>query len=117
MNTIIKTKLLVIILALCFLGCAGVGKFTPQGAVQATNAVTVASGLLHVLDGFYGDLLNLKLVPGGFTTEATRALSIADAAAAFLKGVIAGNVVATDEQINIAAGQVTGAEAILKTIK
>jgi hypothetical protein len=103
--------------ALIIYGCAGVGTFTPQGATQATNAVSVATGLLHVLDGFYGDLLNLKLVPGGFTTEATRALSIADAAAAFLKEVIAKNTVATDAQLNIAAGQVDGAKAILKGIK
>ena len=39
-------------------GCAGVGQFTPQGATIATNAVTVASGLLKSLDGFYGDLSN-----------------------------------------------------------
>ena len=84
--------------------------------MQATNAVNVATGLLHVLDGFYGDLLALKAVPGGFRTEATRALSIADAAAAILKDVIAGATV-TDEQLNLVAGQVDGARAILRGIK
>lgn len=98
--------------ALTISGCAGVGQFTPQGAAVAANAVSVATGLLHVLDGFYGGLLDLKLTPD-YSVEATRALSIADAAASFLKQVIAGATV-TDEQLNVAAGQVTGAKAILK---
>ena len=70
---------------------------------------------MHVLDKTYGDLLKLKLVPD-YTVEATRALAIADAAAVVLRGVIAGATV-TDEQLNIAAGQVDGARAILQGIK
>jgi hypothetical protein len=107
--------------ALIIYGCAGVGKFTSQGATVATNAVSVATGLLHVLDGFYGDLLNLELAPD-YTTEATRALSIADAAAAVLKEVVRKNtagepVTITDEQLNVAAGQVDGARAILQGVQ
>lgn len=98
-----------------FFGCASVGKFTSQGAATAGNAVTVAQGLLHGLDGFYGDLLALKLVPD-HTTEATRALAIADTAAAVLRMVIAGATV-TDAQMNVAAGQVDGARAILAGAK
>jgi len=121
MRALIEIKIFVIILALCFMGCAGIGQFTPKGAEQATNAVSVATGLLHILDGFYGDLLNLELAPD-YTTEATRALSIADAAAAVLKEVIRKNTLGesetiTDEQLNVAAGQVDGARAILKGIK
>lgn len=93
-------------------GCAGVGKFTPQGAALANNAVTVAQGLLHALDGFYGDLQTMQLVPD-YTREATQALSIADLAALALRQVIDGATV-TDAQLNVAAGQVAGAEAILK---
>ena len=84
---------------------------------MATNAVTVATGLLHVLDGFYGDLLDLKLVPVDYTIEATRALSIADAAAAVLKSRLSPGPTVTDEQLNVAAGQVDGARAILKGAK
>lgn len=116
MKLVVKTKLSAVLIAMIVVGCASVGKFTPQGAVVANNAVTVATGLLHVLDGFYGDLLALKVVPGGFSAEATRALSIADAAAAILKSVIAEATI-TDEQLNIAAGQVDGARAILRGIK
>lgn len=94
--------------------CASFGTFTPQGAAIATNAVTVAQGLLHALDGFYGDLLGLKVIPD-HTVTATRALSIADMAAATLKSAIAGATV-TDEELNIAAGQVDGANAILHEI-
>ncbi len=105
-------KLLVVVMIACLVpGCAGLGKFTPQGAALANNAVTVATGLLHALDGFYGDLLDLKLVPD-FTTDATRALSIADTAAVVLRQIIAGATV-TDEQLNLAAGQVDAAKAIL----
>jgi hypothetical protein len=92
-------------------GCAGIGKFTPKGAQIATKAVTVAQGLLHALDGFYSDLLTLKVVPD-YNVQAVRALSMADMAAATLRAVIAGATV-TDEQLNIAAGQVDGAKAIL----
>ena len=92
-------------------GCAGLGKFTPQGGAGATNAVNVATELLHALDGFYGDLLNLQLVPD-FTTDATRALSMADMAAALLKQIIAGATV-NDAELNALASQVDGAKAIL----
>ena len=96
-------------------GCTSVGKFTPTGAKIATNAVTVATGFLHALDGFYGDLLTMKAAPD-YTVQATRALSIADQAAVVLKAVIAGATV-TDEQLNVAAGQVDGARAILRQEK
>ena len=102
-------------IALVAYGCASVGKFTPQGAVVANNAVTVATGLLHVLDGFYGNLLTLQAVPGGFTTEATRALSIADAAAIVLRSAISGTAV-SQEQLNVAAGQVEGSRLMMKSI-
>ena len=110
-----------LLVGLLIYGCAGPFRFTPQGAAVTTNAVAVATGLLHVLDGFYDDLLNLELAPD-YTTETTRALSIADAAAAVLKEVIRKNTIGesgtiTDEQLNIAAGQVDGAKAILKGIK
>jgi hypothetical protein len=110
-----------LLVGLLLYGCAGAFRFTPQGAAVTTNAVSVAAGLLHVLDGFYGDLLNLELAPD-YTTEATRALSIADAAAAVLKEVIRQNTVGdpvtiTDEQLNVAAGQVDGARAILKGVQ
>ena len=97
------------------LGCASVGKFTPEGAQVATNAVNVATGLLKALDGFYGDLLTLKLVPD-YRVQATRALSMADDAAKTLRAVIAGATV-TDQQLNIAAGQVDGSRLILNTVK
>jgi hypothetical protein len=95
-------------------GCTGVCKFTPSGEAIATNSVTVAQGLLHALDGFYGDMLTLKLA-SDYTTEATRALSITDAAAAALKQIIAGASV-TDEQLNVVAGQVSGAQAIINQV-
>ena len=94
-----------------FFGCASVGKFTPQGAATASNAVSVAQGLLHSLDSFYGDLVKLKMAPD-YRNQATRALAMADQAAVVLRGVIAGATV-TDGQLNIAAGQVDGAKAIL----
>jgi hypothetical protein len=107
--------------ALITYGCAGVGTFTPKGAEVATNAVSVATGLLHVLDGFYGGLLDLKQAPD-YTIEVTRALSIADAAAAVLKEVVRKNtagepVTITNEQLNVVAGQVDGAKAILNLIR
>ena len=104
--------LVVVAMFLMLASCAGPFQFTPGGAAIATNAVTVASGLLKSLDGFYGDLVNLKLSPD-YTIQATRALSIADAAATTLKQVIAGATV-TDEKLNTAAGQVDGARAILR---
>lgn len=91
-------------------GCASFGTFTPKGASIANNAVTVATGLLHALDGFYGDLLGLKMVPD-YTTEATRALTLADTAAVMLRQIIAGATV-TDDQLNLVAGQVDGAKAV-----
>lgn len=103
-----------LILAVVVYGCASLGTFTPKGSAVASQAVTVAQGLLHALDGFYGDLLGLKLVPD-YTKQATRALSIADQAAVVLRGVIAGATV-TEEQLNVAAGQVDGAKAILGAI-
>jgi hypothetical protein len=110
-----------LLVGLLLYGCAGLGKFTSQGAAVATNAVSVATGLLHVLDGFYGGLLDPKLAPD-YTVEATRALSIADAAAAVLNEIIRKNtagepVTITDEQLNVIAGQVAGAQAILQGAK
>ena len=102
-----------LIWAIVIYGCASVGKFSTQGAATASNAVTVAQGLLHSLDGFYGDLLKLKLVPD-YTQQATRALAMADQAAVTLRGVIAGATV-TDTQMNVIAGQVDGAKALLPT--
>ncbi len=96
-------------------GCASVGKFTPQAASVATGAITTAQGLLHSLDSFYGDLVKLKIFPD-YTTQATRALAMADQAAMILRAAIAGATV-TDEQLNVAAGQVDGARAILRTVK
>jgi len=104
-----------ILWALIIYGCASVGKFTPEGAQVATGAVSVATGLLKGLDGFHGDLLTLKLVPD-YRVQATRALSMADDAAKTLRAVIAGGT-ATDQQLNIAAGQVDGARAILNKVK
>lgn len=95
--------------------CASIGTFTPKGAQIANSAVTVAQGLLHSLDTFYDDLVSLKAVPD-YTTEATRALSIADSAAAVLRAAIAKATV-TDEQLNVAAGQVSGAQAMLEQMK
>jgi hypothetical protein len=95
-------------------GCASLGKFTPQGAAIANNAVTVAQGLLAALDGFYGDLLTLRLAPD-YTTQATRALSMADVAATALRQIIAGSTV-TDEQLNLVAGQVDGARALYQSM-
>lgn len=100
-----------VVIVLTIYGCSGAFQFSQKGAEIATNAVTVAQGLLHALDGFYGDLLTLKIIPD-YTNQATRALSIADQAAAVLKAAIAGATV-TDEQLNVAAGQVDGAMAIL----
>jgi hypothetical protein len=96
-------------------GCAGVGQFTPQGAAVANNAVSVAQGLLSALDSFYADLLNLKLVPD-YQVEATRALAVADTAAGVLRQVITGATV-TDTQLNVAAGQVYGARAMLGVMR
>lgn len=104
-----------VVIGLMIYGCASFGKFTPTGAIIANNAVTLAQGLLHGLEGFYGDLLGLKMV-SDYTTEATRALSMADAAAATLRAIIAGATV-TDEQLNLVAGQVDGAKATLTNIQ
>jgi hypothetical protein len=111
----LKKLLCALVIAFLVPGCAGLGKFTPQGAALANNAVTVATGLLHALDGFYGDLLNLKLVPD-CTPDATKALSMADLAAGLLKQIIADATV-TDAQLNTAAGQVEGAKAILNNLQ
>jgi hypothetical protein len=102
-------------MAMCLCSCASVGKFTPAGAEQANNAVSIATGLLRTLDSFYGGLLALKLVPD-YTQQATQALSIADVAAAALRAIIAGTTV-TDVQLNVIAGQVAGAQAILEAKK
>src|SRR5574343_359784 len=99
-----KLKALGIIGLSLALSCASVGKFTPQGAMVATGAVSVATGLLHALDGFYGDLLTMKLVPD-YQVQATRALTLADTVAPVLKAIIAGATV-TQEQLNQAAGMV-----------
>jgi hypothetical protein len=104
-----------ILWALLIGGCATGGGFTPQGAVIAHNAVTVAQGFLSALNGFYGDLLNLQMVPD-YTVPATQALSIADVAAVSLHAIIDAGT-ATQQQLNVAAGQVVGAQAILKQIK
>jgi hypothetical protein len=98
-----------------FLGCAGVGQLTPAAATTASNAVTVAQGLLHSLDAFYGDLVTLKTAPD-YRADATKALAIADVAADSLRQIINGGP-ATDAQLNVAAGQVAGAQAILKGVK
>lgn len=108
-------KLLIGLLAMSMVSCASMGKFTPEGAAIATNVVNVATGLLHSLDNFYDDLLTLKMVPD-YQTTATRALSMADAAAVTLKKAIAGATV-TDKELNIAAGMVDGSRAILKAVK
>ena len=108
-------KLLLIIGLSLALSCASPGKFTPAGATIATGAVNVATGLLHALDGFYGDLLTMKLVPD-YTAQATRALTLADTAAPVLKKIIAGQTV-TNEELNLVAGKVDGAKAILRGMK
>jgi hypothetical protein len=109
----IEKKVYIYLLVVCLIaGCAGVGKFTPQGGAQASNAVAIAQGLLWTLDSFYGGLVALKLIPD-YTQAATQALAIADAAAVALRAIIAGATV-TDEQLNVIAGQVAGAGAILK---
>lgn len=110
-NTIKYGLLCWVFIALMIYGCASLGKFTPQGAAIANNAVNVAHGLLSALDGFYVDLLGLKMVPD-YTNEATRALTMADTAAVVLRQIIAGATV-TDDQLNLVAGQVDGARAIL----
>lgn len=96
-----------------FLGCGAI-KAIPT-PTQAIGAVSVAQGLLHSLDTFYDDLVALKMAPD-YRVDATKALSIADAAAAALRGVIAGASV-TDAQLNVVAGQVAGAKAILAGVK
>jgi hypothetical protein len=108
-------KIFCLILVCCLCGCAGFGQLKPESAIKANNAVATATGLLHVLNGFYGDLVTLKMAPD-YQVEATRALSIADAAAKSLNDIIAGSVV-TDAQMNVVAGQVSGAQAILQTAK
>jgi hypothetical protein len=95
-------------------GCASLGKFTPQGAQVANNAVTVAQGLLAALDGFYGDLLTMKFLPD-YTTQAARTLSMADTAATALRQIISGSTV-TDAQLNLVAGQVDGARALYQSM-
>lgn len=112
MNEIKQGVCIGILCTILFYGCASVGTFTPKGAEKANNAVTVATGLLHALDGFYGNLVDLKMMPD-YTTQATRALSIADIAAVTLRQIIAGATV-TQEQLNVAAGQVDGARAVLQ---
>ena len=104
-----------VVWAVLIYGCASLGTFTPKGAAIANNAVTVATGLLKALDGFYGNLLALKEVPD-YTTQATRALSLADVAAAGLRAVIAG-ATADDAKLNLLAGQVDGAKAMLAEMK
>jgi hypothetical protein len=98
-----------------FFGCATGGGFTPQVAATASNAVTVAQGLLTSLDSFYGDLLKLKIVPD-YTQQATRVLAMADQAATVLRGVISGATI-SDAQMNVVAGQVDGSRAILAGAK
>jgi hypothetical protein len=108
--------ILAITSVVCFcLGCSGVGQFTPPAVTVANNAITVAQGLLHSLDSFYGDLITLKTAPD-YRQTATKALAIADVAAASLRQIING-ASATDAQLNIVAGQVAGAKAILAGVK
>ena len=110
MKTDVMKRLIPIVIFALVIGCVGPGKLTPQTGEKATQAVTVAQGLLHALDGFYGDLLKLKIVPD-YTVHATRALAMADSAAAQLRAVIAGATV-TDAELNVLAGKVDGAEAV-----
>ena len=96
-------------------GCAGPGQLTPAGVRLVNGAIATAVGLLRSLDGFYGDLVELKMVPD-HRVQATRALSIADVAAAALKEIVNGKP-ADDAALNVAAGQVDGARAILAGLR
>lgn len=95
-------------------GCAG-GQFTPQAQQNVSNAVAQAKGLLWNLDLFYSDLVALKAIPDK-TTKATQALAVADAAAAAIDRIVKGSP-ATDIELNVIAGQVAGAKAILQETK
>lgn len=97
--------------------CSGIGAMTPQAAVAVSDSVITAQGFLHALNEFYNDLVELKALPD-HTTEATRALAIADAAAALIKSFCAGEYVGNpNARLNEIAGMVDGAKAILNTMK
>ena len=104
------------------LGCATGGGLTPQGVAVATNAVNVAQWIIKAADaGLYASAMSLKdhgLITGNEEVLRTsvRVLSGLDSALTLAMGVIAGGKV-SDKDLNIAAGQVDGAKAILERIK
>jgi hypothetical protein len=103
---------------LIIFGCASVGKFTPQGAAVASGALDVAHWIIKAADaGLYASALSLKdhsLITGNEDVLRTsvRVLSGLDSAVGLAKQVIAGATV-SDKELNVAAGQVDGAKAIL----
>lgn len=105
------TSLGVLILCLA-IGCAALTPAVIGGVGLAVNSITTARDLLSTLDKFYNSLVEKKTMPA-LREQATKALAIADSAAVTLRSAAAGGVV-TDTQLNVAAGQVAGAQAILK---
>ena len=109
------------ICGLLALGCATGGGLTPQGAAVATNAVNVAQWIIKAADaGLYATALSLKehsLITGNEEVLRTsvRVLSGLDSALTLAKGVIAGATV-SDKDLNIAAGAIDGAAAILNKV-
>jgi hypothetical protein len=107
-----------VLCGLLALSCAGPGKFTPQGAAVASGALDVAHWIIKAADaGLYASALSLKdhsLITGNEDVLRTsvRVLSGLDSAVGLAKQVIAGATV-TDKDLNIAAGQVDGAKAVL----
>ena len=108
MFTIVALWLVIVV------GCASVGKFTPQGAAGATYAAELAGKLLYTVDTIYPLFMGAKQQPE-FLQKATQQLAQLDVLAPALKQVIAGASI-TDEKLNAMAGQVAGSQEVANMV-
>lgn len=112
-----KRILISTLICLNITGCSGFMQVRPETSTAIIEHVEEAQSWLKLLDGFYNQLVEAKKVPDN-TTEATRALAIADEAARLIKSFCNGEYVGNpDARLNEIAGMVEGAKALLEKVQ
>lgn len=99
------------------MGCSGFLQMKQETSAAVIEHVEEAQSWLKLLDSFYNQLIEAKKIPDN-TTEATRALAIADEAAKLIKSFCNGEYVGNpNARLNEIAGMVEGAKALLEKIQ
>lgn len=112
-------KKLLISLLICanIMGCSGFLQMKPETSAVIIEHIEEAQSWLKLLDSFYNQLVEARKIPDN-TTEATRALAIADEAARLIKSFCNGEYVGNpNARLNEVAGMVEGAKALLEKVQ